>query len=206
MSKNVSKSERVRLILSAAEALFLEHGYSGTSLHMLTAQAGGSRRTIYAEFGNKEGLFKAVIEQKTNDMASILSEFGDVLDPKNTLVKVCQTFLKKMLQPDMLALFKLMLNTLPFIPDLGDKIYQNAIVKGTKPLAIYLSRLHEAGVININNSLEASQLLLGMVKGPLHLHCLLDASFVPSEQQINGQVEQAVDIFLNGILTNQAKL
>ena len=199
MNKNFPQSERAKLILLAAEALFLKHGYSGTSLQMLIEQAGGSRRTIYAEFGNKEGLFKAVVKQKTSDMLLILSEPGDIRDPKSSLIKVCHAFLTKILQPDMVALFKLMLNTLPHIPDLGDTFYQDSMVSGPEALASYLTRLNNAGIAKIDNPFDASQLLLGMVKGQLHMHCLLDSTFNPTEQQINQQVEQSVEIFLHGV-------
>ena len=200
MNKNVSKSERAKRILAAAEALFLKHGYSGTSLQMLIEQAGGSRRTIYAEFGNKEGLFKAVVQQKTSDMVLILSELGDIHDPKSSLIKVCHAFLTTILKPDMLALFKLMLNTLPHIPDLGDTVYQDSMVRGPEALANYLEQLNHTGLAKIDNPFDASQLLLGMVKGQLHIHCLLDPSFIPTKQQIDQQVKQAVNIFLNGVL------
>ena len=65
----------------------------------------------------------------------------------------------------------------------------------------YLLQLDDIGTIKIINPQHASHLLLGMVKGHLHTHALLDSSYRPSEQQISMQVEEAVDIFLNGVLT-----
>lgn len=49
-------TQRRQAILSAATDLFMEHGFEGTSLDMVIERAGGSRRSIYQYFDNKEGL------------------------------------------------------------------------------------------------------------------------------------------------------
>lgn len=201
MNINVSQSERAKRLLKVAEILFLKNGYTATSLQMLIDQAGGSRRTIYNEFGNKEGLFKAVLQQKAREVVLILSDVGDINQPRASLIKVCHLFLTKLLEPDMVTFFKLLINTIQDIPDIGDMMYKHALVNGPEGLASYLLKLNDIGTIKVINPQHASQLLLGMVKGHLHTHALLDPSYKPSEQQISTQVEQAVDIFLNGVIT-----
>ncbi|WP_176026829.1 TetR/AcrR family transcriptional regulator, partial [Brucella intermedia] len=58
-----TKSERTKLrrktILRAAAELFFEQGYATTSIDAIIERTGGSKRTIYSEFGSKEGLFLA---------------------------------------------------------------------------------------------------------------------------------------------------
>lgn len=46
--------------LDAAERLFLERGYSGTSIASIAQEAGLSVQTIYKVFGSKPGLVKAI--------------------------------------------------------------------------------------------------------------------------------------------------
>lgn len=48
--------------LEKAMTLFWQHGYEGTSLSDLVAATGAKAPTLYAEFTNKEGLFRAVLE------------------------------------------------------------------------------------------------------------------------------------------------
>lgn len=48
-------------ILDAAEALFAEHGFAGTSVRSVTAAAGTNLNAINYHFGSKEGLFRAVV-------------------------------------------------------------------------------------------------------------------------------------------------
>jgi AcrR family transcriptional regulator len=50
-----------RDILAAADRLFLEHGYAGTTLAAIAQAAGVVVETIYRAYGSKAELFKAVV-------------------------------------------------------------------------------------------------------------------------------------------------
>lgn len=50
-------------ILNAAEALFAEHGFAGTSVRAITAAAGTNLNAINYHFGSKEALFGAVVRR-----------------------------------------------------------------------------------------------------------------------------------------------
>ena len=56
--------------LDAAMHLFWEKGYSATSLSDLTAKMGIQRPSLYAAFGDKEGLFEAAFRKYTKLHAS----------------------------------------------------------------------------------------------------------------------------------------
>ena len=49
--------------LDKAMTLFWQHGYEATSLADLVAATGAKAPTLYAEFTNKEGLFRAVLDR-----------------------------------------------------------------------------------------------------------------------------------------------
>ena len=55
-------------ILNAAEALFMEHGFDGTSMRMITGQAGVNLAAINYHFGSKEGLFQGVFRRRLTDL------------------------------------------------------------------------------------------------------------------------------------------
>lgn len=50
-------------LLAAAECLFAEHGYTGTSMRMISQQASVNIASANYYFGGKEGLWKAVMMQ-----------------------------------------------------------------------------------------------------------------------------------------------
>jgi len=49
--------------LDKAMTLFWQHGYEATSLSDLVEATGAKAPTLYAEFTNKEGLFRAVLDR-----------------------------------------------------------------------------------------------------------------------------------------------
>ena len=60
--------------LEAAMQVFWRNGYEGTSLSDLTAAMGINRPSLYAAFGNKETVFRKVVERYVNRMTGYVSE------------------------------------------------------------------------------------------------------------------------------------
>lgn len=55
-------------ILNCAKAEFLDKGYTDASLRAIAAAADASTNSIYVRFGDKEGLFSAIVEPALNEM------------------------------------------------------------------------------------------------------------------------------------------
>ena len=70
--------KRYELIVKTALELFLKNGYDKTSLSDIVAISGGSLASIYTFFENKEGLFKAIIEQEIDELISEIYEKIDL--------------------------------------------------------------------------------------------------------------------------------
>lgn len=71
--------KRYELIVKTALELFLKNGYEKTSLSDIVAISGGSLASIYTFFENKEGLFKAIIEQEID---CLIAEIDEKIDLK----------------------------------------------------------------------------------------------------------------------------
>lgn len=50
-------------ILAAAKRLFIDQGYGATSMDAVAAASGATKRTVYNNFGSKEQLLEAVIDE-----------------------------------------------------------------------------------------------------------------------------------------------
>ncbi|HIA13898.1 MAG TPA: TetR/AcrR family transcriptional regulator [Nitrospirales bacterium] len=59
-------------VLEAATRVFWERGYEGTSVENLVTATGLHRRSMYGEFGDKDGLFLACIDHYVNTTAKHL--------------------------------------------------------------------------------------------------------------------------------------
>src|ERR1700733_5503662 len=78
MGPSVSVSERKRqAIATAALTLFARDGYERTSVDAIAAEAGGSKRTVYSHFGDKENLFLLVLRETYDTMRE---RIGDIVD------------------------------------------------------------------------------------------------------------------------------
>ncbi|HYC21743.1 MAG TPA: TetR/AcrR family transcriptional regulator [Candidatus Bathyarchaeia archaeon] len=64
-----STSER---ILDAAEALFAERGFAGTSVRDIAGRVGLNQASIYNHFSSKQALYEAVLDRGLRPLAEIL--------------------------------------------------------------------------------------------------------------------------------------
>jgi AcrR family transcriptional regulator len=55
-------------ILDAAEELFMQHGFEGTSMRQLTARAGVNLAAVNYHFGSKDALIEAVFKRRLDPM------------------------------------------------------------------------------------------------------------------------------------------
>jgi TetR/AcrR family transcriptional regulator len=69
-TRNADRSRET--ILEAAERLFAEHGYRGTSLQDIGDAAGVSRGTPSYFFGSKEGVYRAVLERIFRSVSELI--------------------------------------------------------------------------------------------------------------------------------------
>lgn len=189
-------SQRGQLILNAAKELFLVHGFEGTSLEMIIEKSGGSRRNIYSEFGNKEGLLFRVIEEQVGKQASSLKQLDVNKSPQENLRAVCFQFVKGLTSPALIGLLKVALNMVDKLPKVGEIIYEKGPLTGPKPLQKYLAWLSEQGILAIDDYEFASETLLEMCKGKLHIRAMLLPHQPLQDDEIRAHVDKVVVHFL----------
>lgn len=63
---------RKELILESAEKLFVEKGFTGTSINDIAAEADFSRTSIYQYFGSKEDIYLHILERYTEPLTDRL--------------------------------------------------------------------------------------------------------------------------------------
>jgi AcrR family transcriptional regulator len=89
--------KKKQTILDAAEAMFVQRGYYGSSLRDIALAAGVPQALVSYHFGSKEGLFRAVVERRApanaNGMRQALHEAIEVRSPKARLEAVLRAFI-----------------------------------------------------------------------------------------------------------------
>lgn len=68
--RELKMAETRKKLIEVARRTFAEYGYADTSMDKLTAEAGLTRGALYHHFGDKKGLFAAVVDQIDSEMAA----------------------------------------------------------------------------------------------------------------------------------------
>lgn len=64
-------------LLDYATQEFLEHGYLNASMRMISEKAGTTPRSIYTRYGDKEGLFAALVDEHAKKLKGLFVEYMD---------------------------------------------------------------------------------------------------------------------------------
>ena len=189
--------DRRRKFIEAAERLFLERGFAGTSVNEVVRVAGGSLATLYAEFGTKEALFEAVLSRR----AAAIFE-GNWQDPAHItdvgaeLRALATRMQARILSPDGLAIYRLAVSEGPRFPGLRQSFVKTGLRGFLGHLAGYFGQLAGAQRIVIADSLLAAEQFLSLVQGQqLFVAACGNAGRISAAQR-KLHVEGAVEAFL----------
>lgn len=200
-----SGSQRRAVILEAATGLFLEQGYDRTSLEQIIERAGGSRRAIYQQFGNKEGLFSAVVEAMLEHLLNRFSVLAwQDISPEQTLIQAGIAFVQALTSPEILSTFRMVITEAARFPSLGQTFFKNGPERAYQQVSQYLQQQTIAGHLQVENPDLAARQLVEMMKGDLHLRALLCPEDLPTDADIETHVRSAVHTFLQVVNYNHS--
>lgn len=198
--KRRTAEERRRVLLEAAAVLFLASGYDATTLEAIIERAGGSRRDIYAEFGNKEGLFAALIEETVQRaIPHVSADVNGTKSIREILLTMMQGIAELVFSPVSLAMFRVVVGDCTRFPELAKKYFEFAPEKIARTLATVLEAAKKRGEIADIDTNMAAEFLLSAVRGHRHLHVAMRLRQAPDKEEMHLLVTNAVDCFLNGV-------
>jgi TetR/AcrR family transcriptional repressor of nem operon len=86
-------------VLDRAMALFWKRGYEATSIRDLVAATGINRGSIYASFGDKQGLFLAVLDHYGEKISKpLIAELADP-DPRRAIARMFDSLIRRSSDP-----------------------------------------------------------------------------------------------------------
>ncbi|MEH2402130.1 MAG: TetR/AcrR family transcriptional regulator [Nostoc sp.] len=141
-------SDKVEKILQGAMQEFLAHGYAGASMDRVAVGAGVSKATVYSHFHDKEGLFKALMEQLARKRFE--SVFGTQPlegEPDIVLRELLTKALTQMLNDKEFQGFqRVLIGESARFPELS-QVFLNCIAKpGSEIISQYLASRHELNI------------------------------------------------------------
>ena len=192
-------------ILAAAQGLFLQHGFGGTSMEAIRAAAGVSKPTLYTHYENKEALFADVL-------GTIITTIGgdwlpameaDTLpihtrdELRAMLLRIAQQAISGMMRREYLALLRVVVAEMGRFPELGTIFRTAGPDRGLHQIATYLAHADAQGLIAVADADVAARLFLG----PLITYVLLDGLLASGEPQqpTTERVTAIVDTFMSAV-------
>jgi AcrR family transcriptional regulator len=189
-----SPSDRREAILNAARICFLDRGFVRTTISDIVELCGGSRTTVYEEFGSKEALFKALVSSIIDQMRLPDIPPGP---PGDVLRELGLAYMERLMDPETLALYRVALGESAHIRHLGAALFEAGPKSAASALAARMAAWAREGVLDIDDPDRAASLFLAMVEGDLHRSAVLWAS-TPGVAEIAANVQAATKLFLRG--------
>jgi AcrR family transcriptional regulator len=191
--------ETRQIIYEAARHEFAENGFAATSTETVARRAGVSTKTLYRLVPNKAALYEGMMSDR---LERFLSDFSlhaageaDIETGLNAALMACAELT---LDPEVIALQRIILQEAGQFPDLAATFYTNGIARTATALSNWLRVQVKRGLIDIDDTEEAAGILIGMLAGAPQRAAIFGGVPLPSRAQIKSRVRKCVALFLHG--------
>ena len=191
--------DKAAAVLAGARSVFLAHGFSAAATDMIQRAAGVSKATVYARYATKEALFTAVIEAECERfLGSVRTLAIRSSRLRDVLAALARAYLRIVLSPEALALFRAVVGEAPRFPALARQFYLvgphgfNVIVERHLEDA---ARRGEADFSAVGLETAATH-FVNLVRGEAQMQCLTHPGAVPPPAQCDQWADDAVTTFV----------
>jgi TetR/AcrR family transcriptional repressor of mexJK operon len=161
-----------RSILELATALFVKHGYDGTSMDAVATAAGVSKGTLYSRYPDKEALFRKVVEERVAAWGADTSRRGVITG--ETLEQRLKQYAKLAIlwaaSPEVHA-FDRLLAAARGIPEVARALYEARYCVGVEFLADEIRRFTAAEGRPARDPAKVAATLMAALAGWLRIEC-----------------------------------
>ena len=194
-----AEQRRERIIRTAAP-LFLKKGYDNVSIDEIIGVVGGSKATIYAWFGGKEGLFEAVVRRECQDV-TLAIDVGATGSLEAQLTAIGRSFLAMVLSPTILEFHRLMVSIGRTFPEAGRLFYKTGPESAYSIVATWIAKQQKEGRVIEEDPHRLAVLFLDMLIGEHQLSWLTGMPRAARREKVEETVRVAVKVFARGCAT-----
>jgi AcrR family transcriptional regulator len=191
--------ETRQIIYEAARHEFAASGFAATSTDTVARRAGVSTKTLYRLVPNKAALFEGMVSDRLDRFLSDVNlhagDHDDIEAALNSALIVCAELA---LDPDVIALQRIILQEMGKFPELAATFYKNGIARTVAALSKWLRVQVRRGLVELDNVDEAAGILIGMVTSAPQRAAIYGGVPLPSRAQIKARARTCVTLFLHG--------
>ncbi|MDC0833170.1 TetR/AcrR family transcriptional regulator [Geitlerinema sp. CS-897] len=196
IQKNVPTLElapKAEQILDGAMKEFLQRGYAATSMDRVAATAGVSKATVYNHFGDKEGLFEALVKQLAERKFAQVQRSQPLQgDPKVVLRQFAMTLMNNVgKDSDYKAFVRLIIGESGRFPHLAQTFIRNLF----KPaLTIVTQYLAEQPSLRCTDAEAAARVFLGTL-----IHFVISQNLMYGDEVVPIEPERVIDCAIESL-------
>ena len=192
------RGDRRELILDVASEVFIVEGYAATSMSSIAAKLGGSKGTLYNYFKSKEELFVAYVQRHCEfhrgQIGDLLNEEGEA---RPVLTAFARRYLRVFTSEKTLQNWRVISAESAKSPEIGRMFYESGPLRGAKLVAEFLQKAVDRGELRITDTLQAAHQFTSLIHGRMIKARLLNYLAVPSDEDIEGEVDAAMHVFFS---------
>jgi AcrR family transcriptional regulator len=189
---------RRRAILEAAYQVLVERGYAGASTLEIATRARVSKRELYAEFGSKSGILRALIAATAARMQLPLAtaEIRDRDGLAAALVRYGTAALSELTSPHVVAINRLAVAEAGRSSEMGGILEDSGREPNRKALIDLLARAQAAGMLGPGEPGAIAGEYFSLLMGDLMYRLLLGVVPRPEPQEIRKRARAATQLIL----------
>jgi TetR/AcrR family transcriptional repressor of mexJK operon len=196
-----SRTSRKRsAVIDAARRVFTDKGYNA-SMEEVAFEAEVSKQTIYNQFGSKEQLFHAMIEDRISEMVEPIVTAGPDVDPREVLTQIARFYHTKIIAPDNTKMMRALIAAPNAQPVLA-QIYAHGPSRFIRTFADWLAAQHAAGKLKVEDPLLAAEHFASFTYGHLFMKRLYGVTAPFDAEDVERRVAYVVSAFLRAHATD----
>ena len=177
-------------VMEVATQLFVEHGYSGTTLIDIAKSAGVATRTLYQHFGDKEAIFREVIYARDLGVIVPPPVLGDDDTMFSALRHACDYVYAVTYQETSIGLMRLMIAESTRFPEFMSSVATSIFARFRRNIEKLFISLESAGLAPRGDHARTAELFADLAQGshPIMVYTNWDAQ-PPSSADLDERVE-----------------
>ena len=185
--------ETYEKILSAAHRLFVQQGYTATSMRQVAEVAGIGKATIYHHFPDKQAILMALLNRRTSSVDAALQLVRSETDPRRRIQVATEASVNFLLESaDIVQIVR------REIPGGRDQMQDGVTAFFREYMALLADAIQhgiEQGIFRPVNPAETARVLMAMIQGTFAM------AYVVNERAKTPQQAAAalLDVFFQGL-------
>jgi len=194
-----SDEETKRIVIESARHAFAVDGYAATSTEELARGAGISTKTLYRLFPGKAALFEAMCADRLERLLSDVNlQANNQADIATGLAAVLVACADLALDPEVVALQRMVLQQSATFPDLAANFYRDGIARTAAALAGWLRDQVKKKRVALDNVDDAAGMMIGMMVSAPQRAAIYASLTLPSREEIEKRAQVCAAILLDG--------